>query len=395
MKILQRLSLIIMLILSTSACSLLEVKLESGVVPLSQEQLNMRLFSRDFIKDFYAQVEKTADEIALINQQSEQYPLIKSNSLMWKINAEQAVQNTIFQSSPLVAMVDTWVLTAQLTEFYETGAGKNLFFKQQKLAIETSQALQSQFEQIAKGFLSNAAFNQNKEFVTQYVQNNPLQDITFNRKSAFLDWLAFREITQFEAINTFGSAPEVMSDMADRMAMISEQMPKILGWKVELYSLHSNLNAEQIQQTLLSISETSTKFQQLMLDSPEMMQTLAINMRQEISPLIQQLSDAADDKLMQLGSERAALVLMIKTERIALEEMVKRERMAAVVDLDTISQNAVKVVFQELTKMIKSVIIYFILFILVIFFAPLGLGIWLGKRLNNRKNNKLDQVKLS
>ncbi|PHQ75783.1 MAG: chemotaxis protein [Shewanella sp.] len=391
MKALLRLSVFVVLALLTTACSLLEVKLESGVVPLPQEQLNMRVFSRDFSSTFYSRVEQTADQIAALESNDEQDIYLKSNALMWKINAEQALQRTIFQASPVAAMVDTWAFTAQMSEFYDTGAGKALFGEQQAQVIETSRALEAQFEKTVKGFVSQSDFNNNRDFIKQYVLENPLTDITFSRKSAFNDWLIFREINEFEAVTTFGSVPEVMSDISDRMAMISEQMPKILGWKAELYALHSNINAEEIQATLVSISETSARFRELMAQSPEMMQSLAVDMRRELSPLLQQLSDSTDDKLKQLSVERQALELMVKNERLALEEMVARERIAAAANLDEISKHTVEVVFQELTKTLKSLILYFVLFLLVVFFAPLGLGVFLGKRMESKKSSKLSK----
>ena len=75
---------------------------------------------------------------------------------------------------------------------------------------------------------------------------------------------------------------------------------------------------------------------------------------------------------------------MVKNERLALEEMVARERMAAAANLDQIAQHSVEVVFAQLTATLKSLILYFVLFLLVIFFAPLGLGVWLGKRMAHK-----------
>ncbi|MGM8892153.1 hypothetical protein ACS8FA_15060, partial [Psychrobacter sp. 1Y1] len=63
MKAMFRFCLIAVVALLTSACSLLEIKLESGIEPLPKDQLNMRVFSRDFSTVFYSQVESAADLI--------------------------------------------------------------------------------------------------------------------------------------------------------------------------------------------------------------------------------------------------------------------------------------------------------------------------------------------
>lgn len=383
--------LVVMILMTLSGCSLLEVKLESGIEPLPQNQLNMRVFSRDFSQTFYSEVEQSADQIAALGYEGEQSKTpegiaLKSNTLMWKINSEQALQRTIFQSSPVAAMVDTWTLTAQMNAFFTTGNGSMIFGAHQDIAIAASERLQANFERTVKGFVKAAEFKQYQEFVTQYVIDNPITDITFTRSSAFNDWLVFRNISEFEAITTFGTVPEVMSDVSDRMAMISDQMPKTLAWKAELYALHSNINAEELQKTLANISDTSARFQDLMEQSPEMMAGLAVDLRRELTPLLTQLSDAMDDKVAQLSVERQALTLMVKNERLALEEMVTRERIAAAANLDDLSKHTVEVVFKELTNTLKSLILYFILFLVVIFFAPLGLGVWLGKRMVVKRN---------
>ncbi|KIO35141.1 hypothetical protein [Shewanella sp. cp20] len=370
--------LLVIGMLSLSACSLLEVKLESGIEPLPQAQLNMRVFSRDFSHTFYAKVEQGADQIVL--EKGDDLST-KSNALMWKINSEQALQRAIFQASPVAAMVDTWTLTAQMSAFFDGGAGVSLFGDQQGVAIEVSKVLQADFERSIKGFVEPGEFKKYQAFILDYVAKNPITDLSFARHSAFNDWLAYRNISEFEAVTTFGTVPEVMSDVSDRMAMIAEQMPKILGWKAELYALHANINPETVQQTLQSISDTSAKFQQLMAQSPEMMQTLAVDLRRELMPLLAQLSETTDDKLAQLSVEREALTQMVKQERLALEEMVNRQRVAAAADLDAISQHAVERAFAELTKTLKSLILYLVLFFVVCFFAPLGLGVWLGKRM--------------
>ena len=360
-----------------TGCSLLEVKLESGVEPLPKDQINMRMFSREFSYSFYTQVETSADLIA----NSTDDVTITSNTIMWKIYSEQSLQRAIFQASPVAAMLDTWVLTEQMNQYFSEGAGSALFGEQQVIAVEASQILSMQFAKTVKGFVDAESYKKHQAFVKQYVANHPIKDISFNRTSAFQDWLAYSNISEFEAITTFGSMPEVMSDMSDRMAMTTQQMPKILGWKAELYALHADVNAADVEQALKDISATTVKFQGLMERTPEMMTLLASDMRAELSPLIEQLSEVTDDKLLQLSKERASLALIITHEREALVQMIADEREAAIQDLDSLTHKTVELVFEQITEMLKSMIVYFILFLIAVFFAPLGFGVWLGKRM--------------
>lgn len=377
MRSLSSWGLVLCLSLLVSGCSLLEVKLESGIEPLPQEQLSMRVFTREYASSFFAGVEQSAD---LILQRSDDLQS-KSNALMWKINAEQTLGQTIFQVSPVAAMIDTWAFTAQMAQFFDSGNGKALFGEQTQLAANTSQQLLADYERRMQGLMSKADFTANQQFIREYAMAHPLFDISFPRVSAFNDWLSFRKIGEFDAVTTFGSVPEVMSDMSDRMAMLASQTPKLLGWKAELFALHSNINSKEVQQTLKDISETSAKFQKLMNESPQLMSELAVDLRRELTPLLVQLDASAERNLAQLSVERLALEKMVERERIALEQMVDRERQAVTKEADALVQRTVTQVFEEITGVIKSLILYIVLFLLVVFFAPLGLGVWLGKRI--------------
>lgn len=377
MRSLSSWSLVLCLSLLASGCSLLEVKLESGIEPLPQEQLSMRVFTREYASSFFAGVEQSADLILLRADDLQS----KSNALMWKINAEQTLGQTIFQVSPVAAMIDTWAFTAQMAQFFESGNGKALFGEQTQLAANTSQQLLADYERRMQGLMSKADFTANQQFIREYAMAHPLFDVSFPRVSAFNDWLSFRKIGEFDAVTTFGSVPEVMSDMSDRMAMLASQTPKLLGWKAELFALHSNINSKEVQQTLKDISETSAKFQKLMNESPQLMSELAVDLRRELTPLLARLDASAERNLAQLSVERLALEKMVERERIALEQMVDRERQAVTKEADALVQRTVTQVFEELTGVIKSLILYIVLFLLVVFFAPLGLGVWLGKRI--------------
>lgn len=53
----------ILALMSLSGCSLLEVKLDSQVTPLTQQELNTRLHTREYALQFFTQVEQTADTL--------------------------------------------------------------------------------------------------------------------------------------------------------------------------------------------------------------------------------------------------------------------------------------------------------------------------------------------
>ncbi|MDL5026437.1 chemotaxis protein [Vibrio gigantis] len=383
--------MVLVLSIVLSGCSLLEVKLDSQTTPLTQQELNARLMTREYAKMFFTRVEDSADVIA------QSYPaddtLHQSYVLLWKIHAEQGLQQAAYQTSPMSALIDSWVFTAQMNQFYAQGDGADLFVTDD--AVETARFLDQEAEKLAKGVLSSSDFKKSKAFVAEFAANNPFKDLTFRSTPAYREWLAYLGKDESQIVQSLGTMPEAMSDASDRLSLMADQTPKLMSWKAELVAMNSSLTGEDLSMTLESLRQTSASMQDFIENNPEYMQTLASIMSAEMQPLLNDLSDKTDQKLAMLSDERVALEKMVTREREALVQMIEKERLeiAGIVtserelftqDLDRVSQEVVVLAIDKLMELIKGVIIYFILFILVVFFAPLGIGYWLGKRTANK-----------
>ncbi|MEZ8244273.1 chemotaxis protein [Vibrio splendidus] len=383
--------MVLVLSVVLSGCSLLEVKLDTQTTPLTQQELNARIMTREYAKMFFMRVEDSADLIA------QSYPaddtLHQSYVLLWKIHAEQGLQQAAYQTSPMSALIDSWVFTAQMNQFYRQGDGADLFATDD--AVDTARFLDQEAEKLAKGVLSSSDFKNSKVFVAQFAASHPFKDLTFRSTPAYREWLSYLGKDESQIVQSLGTMPEAMSDASDRLSLMADQTPKLMSWKAELVALNSSLTGEDLSMTLESLRQTSASMQDFIENNPEYMQTLASIMSTEMQPLLNDLSDKTDQKLAMLTEERVALEKMVTREREALVEMIAKERIeiAGIVtserelftqDLDRVSQEVVVLAIDKLMELIKSVIIYFILFILVVFFAPLGIGYWLGKRTANK-----------
>ena len=383
--------MVLVLSIVLSGCSLLEVKLDSQTTPLTQQELNARIMTREYAKMFFTRVEDSADVIA------QSYPaddtLHQSYVLLWKIHAEQGLQQAAYQTSPMSALIDSWVFTAQMNQFYAQGDGADLFVTDD--AVETARFLDQEAEKLAKGVLSSSDFKKSKAFVAEFAASNPFKDLTFRSTPAYREWLAYLGKDESQIVQSLGTMPEAMSDASDRLSLMADQTPKLMTWKAELVAMNSSLTGEDLSITLKSLRQTSASMQDFIENNPEYMQTLASIMSTEMQPLLNDLSDKTDQKLAMLSDERVALEKMVTREREALVQMIEKERIeiAGIVtserelftkDLDRVSQEVVVLAIDKLMELIKGVIIYFILFILLVFFAPLGIGYWLGKRTANK-----------
>ncbi|EHI9239810.1 chemotaxis protein, partial [Vibrio vulnificus] len=363
------------------------------VTPLTQQELNTRLHTREYALQFFTQVEQTADTL------KSRYPatdtLHQSYILLWKINAEEGLARAAYQVSPTAALIDSWVFTQQMADYFSQGPGREQF--ELALASDASQALLTQVEQLASDLLKNSSYKSSEQFVREFATQHPFTDLKFNPTPAYRAWLKANDINEDEAITTLGTMPEALGDVSDRLSLISEQTPKIMSWKAELIALNSHISGEDLSQTLASMKATSEAFQDFVKNNPEYMKNLAEQMAIELRPLVVDIDQKTSRQMSKLDEQRAALEAMVARERVelfamierereALNKMVTQERVSFTQDMDKLSQDVVALAMDKLVELIKSVIIYFVLFIAVIFFAPLGLGYALGKRAQRKSN---------
>ncbi|EQC4368776.1 TPA: chemotaxis protein [Vibrio parahaemolyticus] len=368
--------MVLWLVTTLSGCSLLEVKIDSQTVPLTKQELNMRILTREYALQFFAQVEQAAD--VLQEQYDPNDKVNQSYVLLWKINAEEGLQAAAYQVSPMAALIDTWVFTHQMNQFYATGAGRDIFATDE--AKQVSAHLANEVDQLAQSLLKKEVYNKTKLFVADFVRQYPFADLSMIRTPAYRAWLEANQISEEDAVTTLGTMPEALGDVSDRLSLVSEQTPKIMTWKAQLLALNSSASIEKVNAALNSLQVTADSMRDFIDNNPEYMRYLAEQMAVELQPLVDDIDQKTEARLSQLGEERQALEEMVARERQEIALIITHEREKFAQDIDRVSQEVVNLAMTKLIELVKSTIVYFILFIAAIFFAPLGLGYVLGKR---------------
>lgn len=368
--------MVLWLVTTLSGCSLLEVKIDSQTVPLTKQELNMRILTREYALQFFAQVEQAAD--VLQEQYDPNDKVNQSYVLLWKINAEEGLQAAAYQVSPMAALIDTWVFTHQMNQFYATGAGRDIFATDE--AKQVSAHLANEVDQLAQSLLKKEVYDKTKLFVADFVRQYPFADLSMIRTPAYRAWLEANQISEEDAVTTLGTMPEALGDVSDRLSLVSEQTPKIMTWKAQLLALNSSASIEKVNAALNSLQVTADSMRDFIDNNPEYMRYLAEHMAVELQPLVDDIDQKTEARLSQLGEERQALEEMVARERQEIALIITHEREKFAQDMDRVSQEVVNLAMTKLIELVKSTIVYFILFIAAIFFAPLGLGYVLGKR---------------
>ena len=230
---------IVLSVLLLNGCSLLELKIESQSEPLTTAELNTRILTREYSKHFFSEVESTADQISATYPKDD--TLHQSYVLLWKIHAEEGLQQAAYQVSPKIALIDTWIFAAQMEQFFSPeGKGSGLF--EGDVDFQTSQLLNNDIKNMAEKLLPSSEFSDAQDFIKGFVAEHSFDSLMMRRTPALKAWLAHQNIDETEAVATLGTMPEALGDVSDRLGLVSEQTPKIMTWKAQLIAMNSNVS---------------------------------------------------------------------------------------------------------------------------------------------------------
>lgn len=369
----QLLFYIIVIILFLSACS--TVSKESAMmtdlegVNMTQVELGIRI--NEFGKFFVGTVEEAADEI-IQNTDDEQ---VKMNALEWKINAiPQALQSLVILD-PLAAGYDIYAFSAQMHEFFKEGNGKNLFGSQQYIAIKASKDILDEIEVIADDFRDKKYRNESIKYLDEWVKENPIRNLQFNRKSTFDLMAKTLGAQQYDIGSTVGSMSEGIHDIRRQITFYTEFLPKHVKWQAE-YAAHELLGDSTLEKTfnnLDRIIESTERITLVAEQTPALMKDIQLSTLTEVNKQLLIV-------LNTLSKERDIILTSLSSERIAAFEEINRERLETLDKIDEMTKGALNHSSIIADNLIDKIFIRILILLIVIFIgAIITVKVWKKK----------------
>ncbi len=379
---------LILLLGSLSSCSLLTIK--SPIEPLPEQEANARRVTRQFANRFAGKVQTQADTIIAHSDSS----LLQSRALEWKINAIAANRAAALQTSPTLSLVDSWALCRQMTEFFESGNGKDLFEDEQEAVIAVSKSLESDLAGQARAIFPEGEMEEYVEFVETYVEAYPIENLSFSREPVQFVWEDLTGDPPPFLLGTFGTTPEVVNDFSDRLFLYGEQVPREARWQAQLRLLQYRAKTDslELQARLDSLNGIMGRLADIAQGSTSLVDTAAERFHEEVELLVSQmdglinsLEGAFGSSMDALKAEREAVVWSIDHEREALTQSLSEERMAVMEDLRTISEELTQETMVQVKGMIRTILFYGVLLSIVLVILPFGMGFLTGRIFTRKK----------
>jgi hypothetical protein len=353
-------------------CSL--VSLKSPEQPLPRRDLNARMLTREYAARFSSAVAQAADDIAANTSDAAR----QEAAVRWKLSAVVASRRAATQMAPMMALLDCWALSAQMHEFFETGAGATLFGDQQDIAREAAAALQQDATRLAAGLTSKTEFTSYAQFVAGYVREHPLRDIGFVRTSVLDLWVS-QTHQQVTLLSTLGTVPEAMNDFADRTRLYSEQLPEETGWRAQLAMRGAGYGPAEVREALSRLDSRLADIARLADSSPELLHGAVADLRANLFEVATRFDRSWLLLVRSLHDERAALSAEVKDERIALTAAADVERAEIMKDADHTATQLTEAAWGHLRAELRELAIFGLVAVVLVLSMPFAAGYYLGR----------------
>lgn len=146
-------------------------------VAVTSEQLRLRM--RSLVDPLCGVIEAAADQVIASTTNA----AVRREGLLWKIEAVPALRQCLFQPDPGTALFDTWVLSCQMEEYFETGAGREKLADVHPIAVATCQRLEFDLARLAASMTKSGDVTDARAFVRKWAKAHPIQTSIAARES--------------------------------------------------------------------------------------------------------------------------------------------------------------------------------------------------------------------
>jgi len=360
-------------LLAVGGCSLLSFK--SPERPLSTRDLNARILTRELSGEFVAAVTRCADDVAA----SENDAAVLENTLRWEIAAVGASRRAATRMAPMMSLLDTWALAAQMQAFVAAGAPGGALFGAHQEAVEALTGKYAEDSQaLARRLLPARELADYQRFVADYARDYPLRDLNFARPSVVELW-SREKSADTRLVDSLGTIPEAMADASDRLEIYGETVPTQVMRRTQLALREAGYSQGDLQSALRTLDARLARLSAVAESAPQLVHEAEAEVRQSLREVLERLDASSVRMVAAVRSERAALFTDLQSEREAVLAAVDTQRKALIVDAARIADQVVKSSGEQVRYLAGEVLALLIVLAAVVLGLPFLAGYLLGR----------------
>jgi len=346
--------------------------IKSPEVPLTPEEQEARLLTRDYAAHFATVVVRTLDDAA-----KNAPPSVSALALRLKLDSVSEITRASTGLSSIGSLLDTWAFALQLNEFLVTGAGENLFGPAQPDVRRDVTALAAEADDLGRKVLAQD-YAHYHQLVAGYAARNPLGRVDFVRPSILAEWVANPQ--EHNPLRSSGTVAQALGDVSDRLRIYGERIPNITLWQAEVALDRAGFDDAAYRNALRDLDAQLGRISALAETSPRLAHEAIGELRADLHASSDRLDKSWLETLRTLHTERAALAQDIAGERASLVTAFDQQRIQLSADADRIVARTVETSWDQARKLVREALLLLIVLAVLVLGLPFAAGYLVGRR---------------
>jgi hypothetical protein len=312
-----------------------------ATAPINASAREIRVRAVQLGRLFSEEIERAADSIRAISDE----PSIRRHALLWKMYAIPAAHEAVLLPDPALSILDVWTFAMQMEEYFDRGAGQNVFGPHQSIALDAVRRLdRATLDQALLVSDSTADAQGARDTLTVFAENYPIQGPQFERASVALVSANLLGGDAATAVAAVGDINQAVGEITDRLAFHNEYLLKQASWAA-LELLEDLAQDTSVTATLASATAALDNASVLAEALPSLVaseRAVVIEaLHTEFAVLIEAVDEQRGATLALFTEELAELIEAVHAERIIVIEALTAERVATIEAIVPLMQDAI------------------------------------------------------
>ncbi len=310
---------------------------------------------------FSMEIERAADSIRAVTDE----PSIRRHALLWKMYAIPAAHEAVLLPDPALSIMDVWAFANQMEQYFDRGAGRDVFGAHQQIALDAVRRLdRAVLDQAILVTDSTRDIEGARARLDAFVDQYPIQGPQFGRTSIAVISAELLGTNIGSAVAAVGNINQTVGEIANRLAFYNEYLLKQASWATQQL-LEEVTSDTSVTAVLASAAEALQNASALAEALPTLVEseraTVVDALRAELAVLMQSVNAQRTATLEVLSAELEALFDAVAQERVLFMDAVRAERIATIDDAVQLIQDSIDHAVWRAVQLLAAVGVFAVL----------------------------------
>ncbi len=306
-------------------------------------------------RQFSMEIERAADSIRAVTDE----PSVRRHALLWKMYAIPVAHEAVLLPDPALSIIDVWAFARQMEQYFDRGAGRDVFGPHQQIALDAVRRLdRAVFDQAILVTDSTRDFEGARALLDAFVDQYPIQGAQFGRTSIAVVSADLLGTAIGSAVAAVADINQTVGEIANRLAFHNEYLLKQASWATQQL-LEEVTSDTSVTAVLASATEALQNASALAEGLPTLVEseraTVVDALRRELAVLMQSVDVQRVATLQVLSAELEGLIDTIDRERVIVLEAVTAERVATIEAVVPLLQDAIDHAVRRAAQLLATV----------------------------------------